>query len=56
LNIDTALAIFVGEGEFSTESAVKADLDGVFVSEILAGLDRGVLGRWMGELFCMDEP
>jgi len=54
--MDTALAIFVGEGEFSTESALKVGLDGVFVSENLAGLDRGVLGRWMGELCCMGEP
>jgi len=54
--MDIALAIFVGEGEFSTESAIITGLNGVFVSEILAGLDLGVLRFWMGELFCIDEP
>jgi len=53
--MDTALAIFVGEGEFSTESTRKTGLDGVFASEILAGLDPGVLGFRMGERVCVGE-
>jgi hypothetical protein len=55
--MDAALAIFVGEGEPSPK---KFGLDGVFTSEILAGLEPGVRkfrdGVPKGELVCMGEP